>query len=207
MSRWKHIVAHPVSWLVLLAAAVALPIWLKPAPPLPVYATLPSFALTDQSGTSFPSSRMTGRTTIVNFIFTTCPTICPLLTAKMRRLQDATAGGPVQLVSISVDPDTDTPPALKAYGDRFGADFSRWSFVTGPREAIDQAVIGGFKMVLDRERPKEKADPDIWEIVHGERFVLVDGQGRIRGYYAAEDEPMQRLVKDAARLAKSGNDD
>ena len=205
MSALKRLISHPAVWMLLLVAAVAVPVLLKRAPPLPVYTTLPSLALTDQSGAPFTTARLNQRPAIVNFIFTTCPTICPLLTAKMRRLQDATTGSDVQLVSITVDPYNDTPAVLKTYGEKFGADFARWIFVTGPREAVDAAVIQGFKMVLERERPKEKADPDIWEIVHGERFVLVDRLGRIRGYYAAEDEPMERLVRDARRLVTSND--
>jgi len=190
--------------LALLVAAVWLPARLRPrAPELPVYAVLPSFALTDQAGAPFGRERLLGAPTIVNFIFTSCPTICPLLTRKMHTLQDWSAGSAVRLVSFSVDPETDTPPVLRAYGEKHGADFARWTFVTGDREAVDSAVVAGFKVALERLKPGATQAPDIWEIVHGERFVLVDGEGRIRGYYDALDDDMRRLVSDARALAAS----
>jgi protein SCO1/2 len=169
-------------------------------PELPVLGRVPPVALVDQSGAPFDAHRFDGHPTIVNFIFTSCPTICPTLTAKMRGLQTKTDGTPVRLVSVSVDPENDTPGVLRAYGTRFGADFARWSFATGPREALETAVVEGFKVEMSRQR--RPGEPDIWDIVHGEHFVLVDGAGRIRGYYRAEEEPMRRLVDDAKALAR-----
>jgi protein SCO1/2 len=84
----------------------------------------------------------------------------------------------VRLVSFSVDPGTDTPPVLAAYGARFGADPARWFFLTGPMDTVKSVVVDSFKMVLERiESPTEPAT-----ILHGERFVVVDRLGRIRAY-------------------------
>jgi protein SCO1/2 len=169
-------------------------------PELPVLGRVPILALVDQARQPFDQHRFDGHPTIVNFIFTSCPTICPALTAKMRHIQTQTAGTAVRLVSISVEPETDTPEVLKSYGEKFGADFGRWTFATGPREALEKAVVDGFRLELSRQRRPGEAD--IWDIVHGEHFVLVDGDGRIRGYYRAEPEPMHRLVDDARALAR-----
>jgi protein SCO1/2 len=169
-------------------------------PELPVLGNVPALALADQAGRVFDAHRFDDHPTIVNFIFTSCPTICPTLTTKMRGLQAKTAGTAVRLVSVSVDPETDTPEVLKAYGAKFGADFARWTFATGPREALETAVVDGFKVEMSRQRRPGEAD--IWDIVHGEHFVLVDGERRIRGYYRAEEEPMRRLVDDAKALAR-----
>jgi protein SCO1/2 len=169
-------------------------------PELPVLGRVPALALVDQDQRPFDAHRFDGQPTLVNFIFTSCPTICPTLTAKMRGLQAKTAGTPIRLVSVSVDPETDTPEVLRGYGVKYGADFARWTFATGPREALEKAVVDGFKLELSRTRRSGEAD--IWDIVHGEHFLLVDGEGRIRGYYRAEEEPMRRLVDDAKALAK-----
>jgi protein SCO1/2 len=182
------------------ALAVALTLAACARRELPVLGRVPPLALIDESGRPFDAHRFDGHPTIVNFIFTSCPTICPTLTAKMRGLQAKTVGTPVRLVSVSVDPETDTPDVLRAYGEKFGADFGRWSFATGPRESLEEAVVQGFKLELSRT--KRPGEADIWDIVHGEHFVLVDGDRRIRGYYRAEEEPMWRLVDDAKALAR-----
>jgi protein SCO1/2 len=169
-------------------------------PELPVLGRVPPLALVDQENRAFDAHWFDGHPTIVNFIFTSCPTICPTLTRKMHGLQEKTAGTAVRLVSVTVEPETDTPEVLKSYGEKFGADFARWSFATGPREALEQAVVAGFRIEMSRQR--RAGEPDIWDIVHGEHFVLVDGEGRLRGYYRAEEEPMRRLVDDAKALAR-----
>jgi protein SCO1/2 len=181
-----------------VAAAMLLAACGRPA--LPTLGHVPPLSLVDQDGRPLDAHALEGHPTIVNFLFTSCPTICPTLTAKMRTLQQQTAGTPVRLLSVSVDPETDTPTVLRAYGERFGADFARWSFATGPRESLEKAVVDGFKLELSRT--KRPGEADIWDIVHGEHFVLVDGRGALRGYYRAEPEPMRRLVDDARRLVE-----
>lgn len=199
---WERVLGRPSVWVLLITASVAVPTLLRPKPMvLPVLGSVPALALTDQEGRAFARSALEGRVTIANFIFTNCPTICPMLTQKAKGLQERTAGTGVRLVSFSVDPEVDTPAVLKAFGTRFGADFSRWSFVTGPKEAIERAVVDGFKVGLSRERRAAPAtEPDVWDIVHGEHFVLIDRDGRIRGYYRNEPAILDKLVRDATAL-------
>jgi len=152
---------------------------------------LPAFSLVDQDGRPFTPAALRGRVWIVSFFFTRCPTICPRLTAKMGELVEATSGmDDLAFASISVDPENDPPAVLRAYGTRHGADFARWWFVTGDQKALEETVVSGFKLALARD--------DVGAIVHAERFVLVDAEGRIRGYFDA-DEPGQRDLLDAAR--------
>ncbi|MFM8270351.1 MAG: SCO family protein, partial [Pseudomonadota bacterium] len=100
-------------------------------------------------------------------------------------------------VSISVDPEHDSPEVLKKYGDKFGVDWNRWHFLTGPLETISEVVVKGFKVVLLREAK------DLMDITHGEHFVLVDKQGYIRAYRMIADAPSKKdVVELLQKLAK-----
>ncbi len=155
---------------------------------------LPSFSLVDQDDRVVTTTDLRGRVWIASFIFTRCPSVCPRLTTRMAALVKETADVKgLSFVSISVDPENDTPAVLRVYGERYGADFARWRFLTGDQKTLEATVVQGFKMALGRD--------DAGAIVHAERFVLVDGEGRIRGYYDAEDAGQRDLVEAARRLA------
>jgi protein SCO1 len=203
------LVARPRFWLALLALPAAWPlIWsLKtPVPPrLPVLATLPAFQLTDQMGHAFGSKELEGRAWVASFIFTRCATICPTITAKMTRIQDRTRnlGAAFHLVSFSVDPEFDTPERLEAYARAHRASPRLWSFLTGPDAEVKEAVVGGLKIAVGRER---SADGRFDGIFHGSHLVLVDQRGRVRGYYDSDgDEVVERVVRDAGLLANRGD--
>jgi protein SCO1/2 len=156
----------------------------EPDPP-PVLAQLPAWQLVDQDGRPFGSADLAGQVYVASFFFTRCRSICPVITAAMGRLQDryeeARVDG-VRLVSISVDPEHDSPERLRAYGAAQRVDPVRWSLLTGPREDIERLVGGGFKTALGR--PETTAG--IVDIAHAGHLVLVDGEGRIRGYYGSD---------------------
>jgi protein SCO1/2 len=199
-----------VFWLVVLAASFSLPLVRSltreiPEPPR-VYGQLPEFELTDQDGDSFGLADLSGKVWIANFIFTSCGDVCPRLTSRMREIQNRLdkMGDSVHLVSFSVDPVHDTPQKLRDYADAYGARRDIWTFVTGPLDAIESTVVGGFKMVM---QIGEMEDTGFFNIVHGERFVLVDQRGRIRGYYEADDEGIQHLLNHAGLLANLGPGD
>lgn len=165
----------------------------------PVLSTLPAFELTDATGKPFGTKQLAGRPWAANFIFTRCPTICPAFTAKMADVQRAVkeSGADAHLVSFSVDPVYDTPERLAAYAAKHGADPSRWTFLTGDPEAVRVAVVEGLKIAANPIKP----DDDPADIFHGSHFVLVDGEGRIRGYYDSNDaDATRRLLADLARL-------
>ena len=160
----------------------------------PVYGQVPEFQLTDQAGRPFASGSMKGRPWIADFIFTSCAGTCPQMTARMASLQGKLPPA-VQLVSISVDPQRDTPQVLAEYAGRHGADPSRWRFLTGQPERIAPLVSQGFR--LSYAEGTDPAEP----IIHSIRFVLVDPAGAIRGYYDSSDpSQMERLVRDAVSL-------
>ncbi|MCZ7587017.1 MAG: SCO family protein [Deltaproteobacteria bacterium] len=147
-----------------------------PEPP-PVIAQLPAFTLTDQNGRDFGSADLAGHVYVANFIFTSCPSYCPKLTKAMKFLQDryADAGHDVRLVSFSVDPKRDTPEVLKRYGEKYGADFSRWTFLTGTEENLRAIIVDGFKAHFGPRRRRWRRG----RVAHG-NFPHVEVRARRR---------------------------
>jgi protein SCO1/2 len=179
----------------LLVASLAASACGSDAPPIPELASVPEFRLVDQSGAPFGSAELRGKIWVANFVFTTCPTVCPLLTTQMRNVQQRVGAQPnVRFVSFSVDPTRDTPEVLRAYAATHDADLSTWHFLTGETEAVRSAVVDGMRVGMG----ERGADGDI---LHGTHFVLVDGNARIRGYYRNDRDGMDGLVRDVARLA------
>jgi protein SCO1/2 len=120
----------------------------------------------------------------------------------MRALQERAAKEtiPLRLVSFSVDPDNDTPDALRDYARRFNAETKTWSFVTGDFTSMQKVSVDGFKLALEG---RADAGAENFGILHGSHLVLVDRELDIRGYYRTEDdEAMAGLLRDAARLAR-----
>jgi protein SCO1/2 len=171
----------------------------RPAAAPPVLGDVPPFRLVDQRGEPFGSEELRGRVWVANFIFTTCPDICPALTAQMRRLD--TLLEPAERprrVSFSVDPVRDTPEVLRRYAEqhRTGSD---WAFLTGERPAIAALLMDGFHVAFANDGPPSQP------ITHSDRLVLVDEDLRIRGYYHGRvDEDLERLVRDLRAVATGG---
>jgi protein SCO1/2 len=166
---------------------------------------IPSFEMPDQRGRLVSDRALRGRAAVVDFFFASCTTSCPMLTARMLSLEKTIEERerglgrrlPVHLVSITLDPENDTPDVLNQYAARFSIDADRWSFLSGRSSDLDRVVVQGFKTTFER------ADPSagIATIMHGEWLVLVDAGGTIRGYYAARDpERMAGLLHDVLDL-------
>ena len=166
--------------------------------PLPVLATVPDFTLTEASGRTVTLQDLAGKPWVADLVFTSCGGICPLMTAAMSQLEQSTEGLPeVRFVSISVDPERDTPEVLTEYAERHRADRSRWLFLTGAPDAIRTLAVGGLKLPIADGDPSKGED----EILHSQRFVLVDAQAQVRGTYDVRDqEAMFRLRTDLERL-------
>lgn len=191
--------------LVLLAVmvATALQRLRKPEPP-PILGHVPEFTLTNRDGRTIRRADLDGRPWVADFIFTRCPASCPMMTARMARLnRDLPADLPVRMVSISVDPEHDTPEVLQRYAQSFQAP-DRWLFLTGAREDVRRLCVEGFKLGLDMEPAPGSSIPLTEPILHSTRFVLVDGRGGIRGYYEAfDEEATAKLRRDLEALAAS----
>jgi protein SCO1 len=167
----------------------------KKEPDLTRFYPLPDFSLTDQTDRTVSLADLKGKVWVADFIFTNCGGTCPVMTEKMRRLQQALPAE-IRMVSITVDPARDTPKALAAYAEEHGASRDRWLFLTGDKQALYDLCLKGFKLPVD-DSGGTVAEP----IAHSTRFVLVDKQGEIRGYYGAmEEEDMKRLAADAKKL-------
>jgi protein SCO1/2 len=206
-SRPARLLSSPLFWGLIVAVGFGVPLarsvgrQVGAAPA--VLATLPAFALTDQAKRPFGTRELAGKVWVADFVFTACQEACPLLSQRMQELGRRTKhlGPDFHLVSISVDPERDTPERLAEYGARYGANPIRWSFLTGPVDAIQEAVTGGFKVGMGKEAvTPDGGGPTFFEIFHGEHLVLVDRQLRVRGYFPATNEGIDRLVEAIGRV-------
>ncbi|SFB59634.1 SCO family protein [Algoriphagus aquimarinus] len=140
---------------------------------------IPEFSFTNQEGEIVGRTDMEGKITIVDFFFTSCPSICPKMSSEMERVNDMFREyDQVQIMSISIDPTFDTPEILKEYAEEHHAEAGKWNFLTGGvQETYDLAKCGFIIPSVDG-----LGVPD--DFVHSDKFVLVDELGRIRGYYS-----------------------
>lgn len=188
-------------WGVLVAVLLAVAVWALrlrlTAPDLPVLGQVTPFSLTSHRGETVTLDDLAGTPWIADFIFTRCGLSCPLMSTRMAELDDERVPPQMRLISISVDPQHDTPEVLAEYAAAFSAS-ERWSFLTGPEEEILELALEGFHLAVDPDPPEGMASPEE-PIVHSTRFVLVDGRGRIRGYYdGMSREGIEALERDAA---------
>ena len=190
-----------IRWYVgaLLAGLVVVAIWLvvsnmgRSGAALPELGAVPAFNLTTDAGSRADEAMFVGKVSVVDFIFTSCAGICPMMSARMAWLQEELREYPdVQFVSFSVDPATDTPELLTEYGKRYGAIPGRWTFLTGDREQIYSLTQKGFHLGLEAEGDDA--------IIHSPKFVLVDRKGSIRGYYDSDSTDAMDVLRDHAGL-------
>jgi len=171
---------------------------------LPDLGTVTPFALTDERGLTFTDDGLRGHPTIVNFVFTRCDTICPVISMKMERLQERLSdrrAESIKLVSISVDPKHDTPARLAAYAERFHARADKWRFLTGDTEKVRSLVEGPFMNSMMSEGLTPSGAP---AISHNGYFVLVDANLVIRGVYDSSDvQKLDELMRHARHLARA----
>jgi len=176
--------------VMLLAAPVAR------AAELPVMWAVPAFDFTDQDGHRFTDHELRGKVWIGDYIYTTCTSACPILTAHLRMLQRKLDGHAVSFVSFSVDPAHDTPAALKAYAAKWHGDETRWRLLATKTPAALHAFATGMQTEVTTS-----ASPDD-PLMHSERFVLIDANGKVRGRYdSSSPEELAQLAVDAAALA------
>jgi protein SCO1 len=158
------------------------------------YGGVPEFTLINQDGKNFGSADLRGKIWIADFIYTTCPGPCPMISNRMSELQKPLEKTDVHLVSFTVDPAKDTPQVLQTYAERLEAEPGRWDFLTGPQSTIYNLSRNGFKLAVG----EEKGVP-----IHSTRMILVDRHGAIRGYYdAAEADAVTKLVADTTHLLR-----
>jgi protein SCO1/2 len=158
-----------------------------------------AFKFINQNGDTITNKDYEGHIYVADFFFTTCQTICPIMSDNMVWLQEKIKTLPgVKLLSHSVTPDIDTVPVLKEYALHKGADDKIWNFVTGDKREIYYIARNSYLAV------KTGSPEQMYDMVHTENFILVDGNGRIRGFYDGtnldtpdkETKNMQQLWED-----------
>ena len=196
----------------IVAAAVLIERQRAAAPPVEVHGVVPDFTLLDQTGRLVSRRDFLDKISVVDFFYTRCTDACPLQTAQMARLQARYAGrAAFQLISITVDPVHDDGPALARYAERYGADPSRWRFLTGPRDVIYRLAVDGFHLAAlaahQRRAPARWAllrpaaafaherGGTVIHLVHGSHFAVVDRGAGIIGYFDSLDAGQLRELR------------
>ena len=198
MMVWK------VTLILIPLLTLALLLWLRQAEvnalkqrTVSFYGTVPNFELVNQNGQLFGSAELHGKIWIADFIFTTCPGPCPMISTRMGELQKPLEKTDVHLVSFTVDPKKDTPEVLRSYAENLRAEPGRWDFLTGSQSVIYNLSRNGFKLAVS----DGSADTGI--PVHSTRVVLVDRHGEIRGYYnVTEPDAVTKLMADTSHLLR-----
>jgi protein SCO1 len=167
--------------------------------PLPVLGTVSSFSLTNQLGQPITAETLEGSIWVADIIFTRCPGPCLLMTRSLAALQAGLpARGRVRLVSLTADPEHDTVEVLRTYAERFEADPARWHFLTGAKEELYRFALDDLKLAAEEIAPEQRESlNDLY--IHSTRFVLVDGAGRVRGYFDGTDVAAPERLHSAIR--------
>jgi protein SCO1/2 len=161
---------------------------------LPNDGLVPVFQLVNQDNQSFGTEQLRGKIWIADFVYTSCPGPCPMISSRMGELQKPLKDTDVKLATFSVDPQHDTPTVLRDYAARLNAEPGRWNFLTGDKGTIYRLARDGFKLAT-------MEDPQGPGPIHSTRMVLVDRRGSIRGYYdALEADAVTRLLADTHHL-------
>lgn len=163
------------------------------------YHTIADFSFTNQNGKTITQKDYEGKIYVADFFFTTCQTICPVMTRNMVEVQKAIVNNPkVMLLSHSVLPDIDSVPVLKKYAIEKGVIDSKWNLVTGDKKDI-YGIARKSYLAVKTGKPEE-----LYDMVHTENFVLVDAQRRVRGFYdGTKKEDIKRLIEDINWLSEN----
>ena len=162
----------------------------KPASRRQLHLPIPDFSLTDQTGKPFKFQTLRGKVVLVAFVYTTCPDVCPLMTASMRLVQEKLRDrerGAVFLLSITTDPEVDSPQVLKAYGERYGIDFYNWLFLTAELQTL-APVWKAFGVGVQR---KARGLVD-----HTPLIALIDAKGVMRFGYVGGSPDHKMILRD-----------
>lgn len=192
--------AQRIFWVLVILTVVGIPVSLsldrlaesrfRARQWLPVLGTVSDFTLTESSGRPFSLKELARTVWIADFMFTHCPGQCPRMNLEMSRLQKLLPPA-IRFVSFTVDPGRDTPAVLAGYAASYAGEKGRWFFLTGDQKPLNR-VAASFHM-------SSIEDPN----AHSIRLVLVDGNGRIRGYYDPLDaRDVSKLVSDAEALVR-----
>lgn len=163
-----------------------------------VHHTIPAFEFTNQKGKPVSGQKLEGNITVVNFFFTSCPTICPPMMNNLKRVQKTFLDSDtVQILSHTVDPMHDSVSVLADYGEKLGVAPDKWDLVTGDKKVIYRIARNGYELVAVEGNAGETG------FIHSERLALIDWKKRIRGYYdGTEPDEVDALIEDIRYLLK-----
>ena len=188
----KSFSLHP-SWGFFAIFAIGFPLFFLFRAPMPqVYATLPEIELTDHNNKRTSLEDFQQTISVVNFIFTRCQDVCPMLSAHMAQIHKKIPQA--RFFSISVDPEYDQPDILKIYAEQFTTS-DNWRFLTGSRAQITH-VNEAFQQAYEHQ----KSEGDAPNILHSQKFIIVDKKGRIRGFYDDNPSGIKRLLQEYHQL-------
>ena len=155
---------------------------------LPVLGQVADFTLTNQDGAVTTLSDLSNRVWVADIIFSRCAGSCPVMSTEMKSLQDGLPStSRAKLVTLTTDPDYDTPAVLKKYGERYGAEFARWTFLTGAKNELAGLAAGSLKLGSTAVAPQDRQNADDL-FVHSTIFVVVDKQARLRGIFQTQGQ-------------------
>ena len=158
---------------------------------------IPAFKLTDADGNTIDQTILEGQYTLIDFFYTSCPLICPGMTAAMRQVQDATTDTKLKLLSISIDPEVDTPEIIKRYSQAHKADPDRWTFATGDMEMITILLMG-----MNFDMGALSTDKGYRNIDHPSTLILLGPDRHVISLYRYSDpDQIEALIKKAHELA------
>lgn len=165
-----------------------------------IYFQVPDFKFINQDSQWITQENFKNKIYVVDFFFTSCPTICPIMKTQMLRLHEHFKNNPeVKILSHTIDPYHDSVAVLKDYASRLEVDTKQWNFVTGIKDEIYQIAEKGY-FVAAKEDANEAGG-----FIHSGAFVLIDKNRRIRGYYdGTKAEKVDLLIKDVELLLKEG---
>ncbi len=168
---------------------------------LPVLAQVVDFSLTNQNGSAVSLADLRGHVWVADIIFTRCAGPCPRMTRQMKELQDSLPKeSQAKLVTLTTDPENDTPAVLKTYGRHNNQDTNRWMFLTGTKQQIANLAINSLKLSAVEVKPEDRtSDADLW--VHSTIFVVVDKHAQLRGVYETGGEGVDWAVEKQKILA------
>ena len=189
--------------LTIFGAYVASSLGKNHRPALPVLSRVPDFALTNQFGRVVTLADFRGQVWVADIIFTRCPRACAKMTREMSQLQSALPPNqPVKFLSLTADPEYDTPEVLSEYAKKFGAASERWQFLTGKKLDVYRLATKGLLLAVDEIKADERTSPnDLF--LHSTHFVVVDKQGRIRGGFdGTEPSSQPKIVQSIQTLLR-----
>ena len=173
-------------------------------PVLPKISTIHSFSLTNQFGKKITLNDLKGRPWLADIIFTRCPTVCPRMTQTLGELR-AKLPSTLRYVSLTTDPENDTPAVMKAFAEAHGSNDSNWHFLTGPKADLMRLAIDDLKLIsVPKEASKRDNPNDLF--VHSSLYILVDAKGRIRKSFEYDTTNLLEQVKITLKRLEAEND-